>query len=207
MRFFTYERATSAEDALAKAVRTPNAKFIAGGTNLLDLMKLEIETPAHLVDLNSFGLKTIEPTQNGGLRIGALVSNTALAADERVRRDYGVLSRALLAGAASAAIDVLLVDERGMDALGGAGMAGLVRAATAAKAATALQQTARSAAAGAAGLGGAAGQHAAEAARREQEELRGVLAAAEQAMARAQHCRDEIQAMLREHGAEAVQRR
>jgi xanthine dehydrogenase YagS FAD-binding subunit len=99
MRAFTYERATSAEDALAKAARTPNARFIAGGTNLVDLMKLEIETPGHLVDLNRLGLKAIEPTQDDGLRIGALVSNTQLAADERVRRDYGVLSRALLAGA------------------------------------------------------------------------------------------------------------
>ncbi len=99
MRSFTYERAATAEDALAKAARTPNAKFIAGGTNLLDLMKLEIETPAHLVDLNGLGLKAIEPAQNGGLRIGALVSNTQLAANDRVRRDYGVLSRALLAGA------------------------------------------------------------------------------------------------------------
>ncbi|MDM0120635.1 FAD binding domain-containing protein [Variovorax arabinosiphilus] len=99
MRAFTYERAASAEDALAKAARMPNARFIAGGTNLLDLMKLEIETPAHLVDLNGLGLKAIEPTQDGGLRIGALVSNTQLAADDRVRRDYGVLSRALLAGA------------------------------------------------------------------------------------------------------------
>jgi xanthine dehydrogenase YagS FAD-binding subunit len=99
MRAFTYERASSAEDALAKAVRVPGAKFIAGGTNLLDLMKLEIETPVHLVDLNGLGLKTIDATPEGGLRIGALVSNTQLASDARVRRDYGVLSRALLAGA------------------------------------------------------------------------------------------------------------
>ena len=99
MRAFTYERATTAEDALAKAARTPNAKFIAGGTNLLDLMKLEIEAPAHIVDLNGLGLKSIDATQDGGLRIGALVSNTQLAADDRVRRDFGVLSRALLAGA------------------------------------------------------------------------------------------------------------
>jgi xanthine dehydrogenase YagS FAD-binding subunit len=62
-------------------------------------MKLEIETPAHLVDVNGLGLDRIEPTADGGLRIGALVRNTDLAADERVRRDYGVLSRALLAGA------------------------------------------------------------------------------------------------------------
>ena len=99
MKTFTYERATSPADALAKAARSPETRFIAGGTNLLDLMKLEIETPAHLVDLNRLNLKAIEPTAEGGLRIGAMVSNTQLAADERVRRDYGVLSRALLAGA------------------------------------------------------------------------------------------------------------
>jgi xanthine dehydrogenase YagS FAD-binding subunit len=62
-------------------------------------MKLEIETPAHLVDVNGLGLDKIEPTADGGLRIGALVRNTDLTADARVRRDYGVLARALLAGA------------------------------------------------------------------------------------------------------------
>ena len=62
-------------------------------------MKLQIETPAHLIDVNGLGLDRIEATPEGGLRIGALVRNTDLAADERVRRDYGVLSRALLAGA------------------------------------------------------------------------------------------------------------
>jgi xanthine dehydrogenase YagS FAD-binding subunit len=80
-------------------VRTEGAKFIAGGTNLLDLMKLEIEAPNHLIDVNGLALDKIEPTSDGGLRIGALVRNTDLAADARVRRDYGVLSRALLAGA------------------------------------------------------------------------------------------------------------
>jgi xanthine dehydrogenase YagS FAD-binding subunit len=80
-------------------MRAEGAKFIAGGTNLLDLMKLEIEVPSHLIDVNHLGLDRIEPTADGGLRIGALVRNTDLAADERVRRDYGVLSRALLAGA------------------------------------------------------------------------------------------------------------
>jgi xanthine dehydrogenase YagS FAD-binding subunit len=80
-------------------MRKPGAKFIAGGTNLLDLMKLEIETPAHLIDVNGLALDKIEPTPEGGLRIGALVRNTDLAADARVRRDYAVLSRALLAGA------------------------------------------------------------------------------------------------------------
>src|SRR6195952_3471228 len=62
-------------------------------------MKLEIETPGHLIDLNGLGFDTIEPTQEGGLRIGALVRNTDLATHQTVRRDYGVLSRALLAGA------------------------------------------------------------------------------------------------------------
>ena len=99
MKSFTYERAGSPAAAAATALRSPNAKFIAGGTNLLDLMKLEIETPAHLIDVNGLALDKIEATPDGGLRIGALVRNTDLAADERVRRDYGVLSRALLAGA------------------------------------------------------------------------------------------------------------
>jgi len=99
MKSFSYERATTPAAAAAAMARTKGAKFIAGGTNLLDLMKLEIETPEHLIDVNNLGLDTIEPTPEGGLRLGALVRNTALASDERVRRDYGVLSRALLAGA------------------------------------------------------------------------------------------------------------
>src|SRR3954454_4826346 len=98
MKPFTYERANSPAEAAAVA-QTPGAKFIAGGTNLLDLMKLQIEAPTHLVDVNSLSLDKIEPTPDDGLRVGALVRNTDLAADERVRRDYGVLSRALLAGA------------------------------------------------------------------------------------------------------------
>jgi xanthine dehydrogenase YagS FAD-binding subunit len=99
MKSFTYERARTPADAAATAARTPGAKFIAGGTNLLDLMKLQIETPAHLIDVNGLALDRIEPTTEGGLRIGALVRNTDLAADARVRRDYALLSRALLAGA------------------------------------------------------------------------------------------------------------
>jgi len=99
MKPFTYERATSPAEAAASAARLEDAKFVAGGTNLLDLMKLEIETPKHLIDVNGLSLDKIEPTAEGGLRIGALVRNTDLAADPRVRRDYGVLSRALLAGA------------------------------------------------------------------------------------------------------------
>jgi len=99
MRVFTYQRAQTPAEAASAALRTPNAKFIAGGTNLLDLMKLEIETPSHLIDVNGLGLDQIDATPDGGLRIGALVRNTDLAADMRVRRDYAVLSRALLAGA------------------------------------------------------------------------------------------------------------
>lgn len=99
MKAFTYERAQSPAEAAKAAARTPGAKFIAGGTNLLDLMKLDIESPAHLIDVNRLGLDRIEVTSEGGLRIGALVRNTDLAADARVRRDYGLLSRALLAGA------------------------------------------------------------------------------------------------------------
>src|SRR6185369_527180 len=99
MKSFTYERAHNPAEAAAAALRNPDTKFIAGGTNLLDLMKLEIETPAHLIDVNGLALDKIEPTAEGGVRIGALVRNTDLAADRSVRRDYGVLSRALLAGA------------------------------------------------------------------------------------------------------------
>jgi xanthine dehydrogenase YagS FAD-binding subunit len=99
MKPFTYERAHSPAEAAAASGRVPSAKFIAGGTNLLDLMKLEIETPTHLIDVNGLALDKIETTPERGLRIGALMRNTDLAADPRVRRDYGLLSRALLAGA------------------------------------------------------------------------------------------------------------
>ncbi|MDX0561564.1 xanthine dehydrogenase family protein subunit M [Sinorhizobium medicae] len=99
MRAFSYERPASIEAAAQAAAGMDSAKFIAGGTNLLDLMKLEIERPTHLIDVNRLGLDRIEATPEGGLRIGALVRNTDLAADERVRRDYALLSRALLAGA------------------------------------------------------------------------------------------------------------
>jgi xanthine dehydrogenase YagS FAD-binding subunit len=99
MKPFTYERANTPAQAAAAVAARPGAKFVAGGTNLLDLMKLQIETPAHLVDVNGVGLDKIEPTAQGGLRIGALVRNADLATDARVRRDYGVLTRALVAGA------------------------------------------------------------------------------------------------------------
>jgi len=99
MRAFSYERPASPTAAAASAGARPGAKFIAGGTNLLDLMKLEVETPTHLVDINRLGLDTTEPTAEGGLRIGAMVPNADLAADPRIRQGYAVLARALLSGA------------------------------------------------------------------------------------------------------------
>jgi len=99
MKAFTYERAASVEQAAQAVAGQPGAKFIAGGTNLLDLMKIQVETPVHLVDVNRLGLERIEDTDEGGLRIGTLVRNSDLAADARVRERYPVLSRALLAGA------------------------------------------------------------------------------------------------------------
>jgi xanthine dehydrogenase YagS FAD-binding subunit len=99
MRPFTYLRAKSPAEAAELAARVNDSRFIAGGTNLLDLMKLDIETPTHLIDVNGLALDRIEATPEGGLRIGALVRNTDLAADARIRKDYGLLSRALLAGA------------------------------------------------------------------------------------------------------------
>jgi len=99
MKPFSYEKAATPAAAASAAARNPDAKFIAGGTNLLDLMKLEIERPAHLIDVNGLALDKIESTPDGGMRIGALVRNTDLAADARTRREYPLLSRALLAGA------------------------------------------------------------------------------------------------------------
>ncbi|KRB07996.1 xanthine dehydrogenase family protein subunit M [Lysobacter sp. Root690] len=99
MKAFTYERVSSPAEAAAAAARTPGARFIAGGTNLLDLMKLEVETPGHLIDVNALKLDAIESTSEGGLKIGALVRNTDLAAHPRIRRDYALVSRAVVAGA------------------------------------------------------------------------------------------------------------
>lgn len=99
MKAFTYERPETAAQAAKLAAARPGAKFIAGGTNLLDLMKLQVETPTHLIDVNRLPFGEVTETADGGLRIGALVRNSDLAADARVRKDYAVLSRALLAGA------------------------------------------------------------------------------------------------------------
>jgi xanthine dehydrogenase YagS FAD-binding subunit len=100
MRAFAYVRADSAARAAAAAAKA-GAKVIAGGTNLLDLMKLQVETPTQLIDINRLPLDKIEDTPEGGLRIGATVRNSDLAADYRVRQRYGVLSRALVAGASA----------------------------------------------------------------------------------------------------------
>jgi xanthine dehydrogenase YagS FAD-binding subunit len=98
MRPFAYERATDAGAAIA-AVSETGAKFISGGTNLLDLMKLEIERPTRLVDISRLPLRNIEDLPDGGLRIGAQAANSDTAADTRVRTRYPVLSQALVAGA------------------------------------------------------------------------------------------------------------
>jgi xanthine dehydrogenase YagS FAD-binding subunit len=98
MRLFSYERVSDPRAAIV-AVSKAGAKFISGGTNLLDLMKLEVERPAHLVDISRLPLSGIEELPDGGLRIGAQAANSDTAADVRVRSRYPVLSQALLAGA------------------------------------------------------------------------------------------------------------
>lgn len=98
MKRFEYSRATAPEQA-AQSASVKDASFIAGGTNLLDLMKLEIETPVKLVDITRLALAQIEKTTDGGLRIGTLVTNSDLAAHPEVIANYPVLSRAILAGA------------------------------------------------------------------------------------------------------------
>ncbi|MEU8877527.1 xanthine dehydrogenase family protein subunit M [Streptomyces javensis] len=98
MKSFTYERATDTRAAVAAAAQ-PGAKFISGGTNLLDLMKLDIEYPSHLVDISRLPLRDIEELPDGGLRIGAQARNSDVAADPHVRTRYPVLSEALVSGA------------------------------------------------------------------------------------------------------------
>jgi xanthine dehydrogenase YagS FAD-binding subunit len=100
MREFRYERARDVPSACASAAH-PGVRFVAGGTNLIDLMKLEIEVPTRLVDICGLPLNDIEETAEGGLRVGARVGNSALAVDMRVRRRYPLLSQAILAGAST----------------------------------------------------------------------------------------------------------
>jgi xanthine dehydrogenase YagS FAD-binding subunit len=95
---FEYQRAKSTEDAV-KAIRARGAKFLGGGTNLIDLMKLDVERPSMLVDVTKLELNTIETSEKGGLRIGALVRNSDLANHPQVVSEYPLLSQALLSGA------------------------------------------------------------------------------------------------------------
>lgn len=98
MNPFTYKRTTNQAEAVRAVAGNRNAKFLAGGTNLIDLMKMNVQSPTELVDINRLALKKIEPTVNG-LRIGALASNSAVATSKPVRENFPVLSEALLAGA------------------------------------------------------------------------------------------------------------
>src|SRR6266581_979099 len=100
MKPFSYQRASDVASACASA-GLPAAKFIAGGTNLVDLMKLQIEAPAQLVDITRLPLARIEETAESGLRIGALVTNSAAAVDMRVRRRYPLLAQTILSGAST----------------------------------------------------------------------------------------------------------
>ena len=96
---FQYARATDVADAVRQIAGDPNAKFIAGGTNLIDLMKMDVERPAKVIDITRLPLKQVENTPGGGLRIGALVRNTDLAYHPLVEQRYPVLASAIMAGA------------------------------------------------------------------------------------------------------------
>jgi xanthine dehydrogenase YagS FAD-binding subunit len=99
MKPFRYTRTDDVPGAVALLAREPRGAFLAGGTNLVDLMKLEVATPDMLVDVRRLTSDRIEELKDGGLRIGAAVTNSDLAADRRIRRRYPLLSQALLAGA------------------------------------------------------------------------------------------------------------
>ena len=96
---FQYARASDVTDAVRQIAADPDAKFIAGGTNLIDLMKENVERPTRLIDISRLPLKTVEETADGGLRIGALVTNTDLAYHPLIEKRYPILSSAILAGA------------------------------------------------------------------------------------------------------------
>ncbi|HEY9661186.1 MAG TPA: xanthine dehydrogenase family protein subunit M [Allocoleopsis sp.] len=99
MKNFAYVRATSTEDAVRKLQTTQNAQFIAGGTNLVDRLKVFLDAPAHLIDVSRLDLRSIESVPNRGIRIGALATNTAVADHPKIRQNYPLLSRAILSGA------------------------------------------------------------------------------------------------------------
>ena len=97
---FAYERASDARDAVGRAAGAAAARYLGGGTNLVDLMREGIERPARLIDVSGLA-RAITPLPGGGIRIDAAARNTAVAADMTVRRDYPVLARAILAGASA----------------------------------------------------------------------------------------------------------
>ncbi|OUL20848.1 FAD-binding molybdopterin dehydrogenase [Nostoc sp. RF31YmG] len=99
MKNFTYTRASSVKDAVQRASADRDALFIAGGTNLVDRLKVFLDEPSQLIDISRLEMKRIEKLANGGLRLGALVTNTAVADNADVRRDYPILARAILSGA------------------------------------------------------------------------------------------------------------
>src|SRR5215475_4110712 len=101
MNSFSYTRARDLATAVGEIAKDGSAKFIAGGTNLIDLMKENVARPSRLIDITRLPLDKIEETKEGGLRIGALVTNTDVAYDERIERRYPLLSRAILAGASA----------------------------------------------------------------------------------------------------------
>jgi xanthine dehydrogenase YagS FAD-binding subunit len=101
MKPFTTARSSAVHDALHQIALTPDARFLAGGTNLIDLMKYGVEAPSRIVDINQLPLARIEETSDGGLRIGALARNSDMAAHPLVRSRYPLLSEALLAGASA----------------------------------------------------------------------------------------------------------
>ena len=98
---FDYVRATGVADAVRQIAAYPGAKFIAGGTNLIDLMKEDVERPAKLVDISRLALNGVEETDSGGLRIGALTPNSDLAYHPLIEQRYPILSSAILAGASA----------------------------------------------------------------------------------------------------------
>jgi xanthine dehydrogenase YagS FAD-binding subunit len=98
---FQYARANDVSDAVRQIAADPTAKFIAGGTNLIDLMKEDVERPTRLIDISRLPLKTVEEIEGGGLRIGALVPNSDLAWHPRIEQRYPLLSSAILAGASA----------------------------------------------------------------------------------------------------------
>lgn len=99
MKNFTYVRANSTQDAIQRATKEKTANFIAGGTNLVDRLKVFLDEPSQLIDISRLKLNQIDRTDEGGLRIGALVSNTAVADNSEIRNNYPLLSRAILSGA------------------------------------------------------------------------------------------------------------